>query len=113
MTTKSALLLVTLSLAAAPLAAQSPVPGPAAPLAQTPDYETARDAVLRGEMLPLEQILALVEADHPGQIVEVELEDEDGMWLYEVEVLTPAGQLIEIDLDARTGDILGYEEEDD
>ncbi|CAM3194749.1 PepSY domain-containing protein [Paracoccus nototheniae] len=96
-------LLLTLSLAPASLDAQS----------ATPDYETARRAVLRGEMLPLERILTLVEADHPGQIVEVELENEDGIWLYEVEVLTPAGHLIEIDLDARTGEILGYEEEDD
>ncbi|WP_173404058.1 PepSY domain-containing protein [Paracoccus marcusii] len=43
----------------------------------------------RGDMLPLEQILARIEARHPGRIVEVELEDEDGLWLYEIEVLTP------------------------
>lgn len=78
-----------------------------------PDYETARQAVDRGDMLPLEQILARIEARHPGRIVEVELEDEDGLWLYEIEVLTPEGRLIEIELDARTGAILGYEEDDD
>ncbi len=54
-----------------------------------------------------------LEARHPGRIVEVELEDEDGLWLYEIEVLTPEGRLIEIELDARTGAILGYEEDDD
>ncbi len=92
------LILLPLTLAAQPIA---------------PDYETARQAVDRGDMLPLEQILARIEARHPGRIVEVELEDEDGLWLYEIEVLTPGGRLIEIELDARTGAILGYEEDDD
>ncbi len=92
------LILLPLTLAAQPIA---------------PDYETARQAVDRGDMLPLEQILARIEARHPGRIVEVELEDEDGLWLYEIEVLTPKGRLIEIELDARTGAILGYEEDDD
>lgn len=92
------LILLPLTLAAQPLA---------------PDYETARQAVGRGDMLPLEQILARIEARHPGRIVEVELEDENGLWLYEIEVLTPDGRLIELELDARTGAILGYEEDDD
>ena len=92
------LILLPLTLAAQPIA---------------PDYETARQAVDRGDMLPLEQILARIEARHPGRIVEVELEDDDGLWLYEIEVLTPEGRLIEIELDARTGAILGYEEDDD
>ncbi|AZY94317.1 MULTISPECIES: PepSY domain-containing protein [Paracoccus] len=92
------LILLPLTLAAQPIA---------------PDYETARQAVDRGDMLPLEQILARIEALHPGRIVEVELEDEDGLWLYEIEVLTPEGRLIEIELDARTGAILVYEEDDD
>ncbi|MEQ3642644.1 MAG: PepSY domain-containing protein [Paracoccus sp. (in: a-proteobacteria)] len=92
------LILLPLTLAAQPIA---------------PDYETARQAVDRGDMLPLEQILARIQARHPGRIVEVELEDEDGLWLYEIEVLTPEGRLIEIELDARTGAILGYEEDDD
>ncbi|KJZ32141.1 hypothetical protein TW83_05275 [Paracoccus sp. S4493] len=92
------LILLPLTLAAQPIA---------------PDYETARQAVDRGDMLPLEQILARIEARHPGRIVEVELEDEDGLWLYEIEVLTPEDRLIEIELDARTGVILGYEEDDD
>ena len=92
------LILLPLTLAAQPLAL---------------DYETARQAVGRGDMMPLEQILARIEARHPGRIVEVELEDENGLWLYEIEVLTPEGRLIELELDARTGAILGYEEDDD
>ena len=92
------LILLPLTLAAQPIA---------------PDYETARQAVDRGDMLPLEQILARIEARHPGRIVEVELEDEGGMWLYEVEILTPEGRLIELELDPRTGAVLSMKEDDD
>ncbi|WP_411836992.1 PepSY domain-containing protein [Paracoccus sp. ME4] len=98
----------------AALALLTPWPSPMP--AQAPDasdYETARMAVGRGDMLPLETILAGVEARHPGQVVEVELEEEAGLWLYEVEILTPDGRLIEIELDAGTGDILGYGEDED
>lgn len=92
------------------------IPWPSPMPAQAPDasdYETARIAVGRGDMLPLETILAGVEARHPGQVVEVELEEERGVWLYEVEILTPDGRLIEIELDAETGDILGFGEDED
>ncbi len=81
--------------------------------AQPADHEIARRAVGRGDMLPLERILAGIEAGHPGRIVEVELEDEGGMWLYEVEILTPEGRLIELELDPRTGAVLSMKEDDD
>lgn len=94
-----------------PLAGDGQPAGTAEP--PKPDYEMARDAVIRGEFLPLEEILAIVSRDHPGQIIEIELEYEDGVWEYEVELVTPDGRLIEIDLDAATGEILEYEEDDD
>lgn len=98
----------------AALFALSPLTGGGQPANDpAPDYEMARDAVSRGEFLPLEEILAIVSRDHPGQIIEIELEFEDGVWEYEVELVTPDGRLIEIDLDAATGEILEYEEDDD
>ena len=86
---------------------------PAMPAAQFLDHEVARRAVGRGDVMPLEQILALIEARYPGRILEVELEDEDGLWLYEIEILTPTGRVLEIELDPRTGAILSLEEDDD
>ena len=86
---------------------------PAILAAQSSDHEVARRAVGRGDMMPLEQILASIEAQYPGRILEVELEDEDGLWLYEIEILTPAGRVLEIELDPRTGAILSLEEDDD
>lgn len=85
-------------------------PGVAAP---QQDYEMARDAVARGAFLPLDQILDIVSASHPGRLVEVELEMEDGAWVYEVEIITPQGRLIEVELNAATGEILTVEDDDD
>lgn len=78
-----------------------------------PDFELAQDAVARGEILPLARILRLLEQEHPGTVVEVELEYSHGIRVYEVELITPDGRLIEVDIDATTGQILDVEEEDD
>ena len=78
-----------------------------------PDFEQAQTALERGEILPLAQILRQLDAEHPGTVVEVELEYADGTRVYEVELITRDGRLIEVDLDAATGRILQVEEEDD
>ncbi|VDS09883.1 Peptidase propeptide and YPEB domain protein [Paracoccus haematequi] len=78
-----------------------------------PDFEAAQTAVERGEILPLAQILRQLDSEHPGTVVEVELEHEDGIRVYEVELITPDGLLIEVDIDAATGEILKIEEEYD
>lgn len=72
----------------------------------------ARAAVERGEILPLARILAEVHRVHPGQLVETELEIEDGAHIYEIEILTPEGRLIEIEVDAATGAILAVDDEE-
>lgn len=74
--------------------------------ADSGDHERARRAVQAGEVLPLREVLARVEVDHPGQVMELELEREDGMWLYEIKILQPGGFLIELEVDARDGRVL-------
>jgi uncharacterized membrane protein YkoI len=55
-------------------------------------------------LLPLSQILRAVLADHPGQIVDVELErDREDRAVYEVELLTADGRTLELVIDARSG----------
>ncbi len=76
-----------------------------------PDFEIAEDAVRRGEILPLATILERVAAVQPGRVIEVELEIEDGVLVYEVELISPDGRLLEVELDARTGDILSLDED--
>lgn len=67
------------------------------------DHDRARQALESGEILPLRTILERVERDYPGQIMEVELEREDGGWRYEIKLLRHDGALIKLVLDARDG----------
>ncbi len=77
------------------------------------DHEVARRAVERGELLPLAKILAATEREFPGRVLEVELEEEDGRYLYEIEVLLKDGRVIELTYDGKTGQLLETEIEDD
>lgn len=74
------------------------------------DHDRARQALESGEILPLRTILDRVDRDYPGQIMEVELEREDGRWRYEVKVLRAGGSLVKLVFDARDGKQLGIKE---
>lgn len=70
------------------------------------DHDRARDAVRAGQVLPLKTVLERLEREHPGQVLEVELEQEDGRWVYEVRLLQAGGRLVKLALDAGSGDVL-------
>ncbi len=77
------------------------------------DDERARDAVRRAEVLPLAEILPAVEARLGGRVIEVEFERDDGRYLYEFELITPDGRILEAEVDAASGALLNSEEDDD
>ena len=70
------------------------------------DHVRAHRAVQAGEVMPLEQVLPRIAKDHPGQVLKIELEREDGLWTYEVKLLRADGQLVKLLLDARTAEVL-------
>ncbi|WP_396269434.1 PepSY domain-containing protein [Ideonella sp.] len=71
------------------------------------DHEQARRAVARGEVLPLKQVLQHLEKQRPGgQVLEVELEKEEGLWVYEIKQLETGGLIVKLKLDAKTGVLL-------
>ncbi len=70
------------------------------------DHERALQAVQSGQVLPLAKVLSLVEREHPGQVLEVELENEKQQWQYEIKLLQPDGRLTKLKVDARTGEVL-------
>src|SRR5690606_28949728 len=70
------------------------------------DHERARRALEEGRARPLADILAEVRPRLAGEVIEVEFDREDGRYLYEFKVITPAGQLREIEVDALTAEIL-------
>lgn len=75
------------------------------------DHDRAWEARARGEVLPLRQILSLTAARVPGRVAEVELENEGGVWTYEIRVISPRGRLIDVHLDARTGKVMKIEDD--
>lgn len=82
-----------------------PVPG-AAGDRRDDDQDRARAAVQAGEVMPLPALLERVQRSHPGQVLRVELERDDGRWIYELRLLQPDGRLLKLEVDARSGEVL-------
>jgi uncharacterized membrane protein YkoI len=78
----------------------------AAPGYADDDHDRARAALDAGEIAPLAQILSAVERDLQGEVIEVELEREHDMWIYEVKLLTPTGSVLAAKYDARAATLL-------
>ena len=93
------LLCAALLLAVAPLSADE---------ADRLDYEVARRLMEEGVILPLQRILEKVK----GTVLEVELEQERNLYIYEIEVLNPKGIVVELEFDATTGELLESRIED-
>lgn len=71
------------------------------------DHERARDAVQSGQILPLRSVLERLEREQAGQVLEIELDDDDRRWIYKVKLLQADGQLMRLYVDAGTGEVLG------
>lgn len=76
------------------------------------DHERAREAVRRGELLPLERILALHPLRPGERLLEVEVERDNGRWEYELELLGADGRVREIEVDGASGALLDADEDD-
>jgi uncharacterized membrane protein YkoI len=70
------------------------------------DHDLVRAAVQAGQVMPLHSLLERLRRSHPGQVLALELEQEDGRWLYEVKLLQADGQLLKLELDAHSGELL-------
>lgn len=80
--------------------------------ASAEDHDAARELRQQGLILPLEEIIATLPYPQPLRILEVELEREHGIHVYELEVLDAHGRVWEVELDAISGKLLESEEED-
>ncbi len=76
------------------------------------DHLEARRLVENGTIMPLEKILEQVRLHRPGRILEVELEREEQKYIYEIDLLDDAGQVWELEVDAKNGDLLKSEQEE-
>ncbi|WP_321177094.1 PepSY domain-containing protein [Bradyrhizobium sp. USDA 3256] len=67
--------------------------------------EAVRRAVEAGEVLPLSKILETVRVKVPGDITGIEINREEGRWHYELRVIDPRGRVLEVHVDAHSGNI--------
>lgn len=73
------------------------------------DQDDARDALRRGKVMPLTAILEIVARREPGTVLDAELETEDGVLTYKIDLLSDAGRKVRFRLNARTGEVLAVD----
>lgn len=69
------------------------------------DHEMARQAVERGEIKPLAEILLTVRDKFPGEVTSVKIEREGKRLIYELRIVGTQGRLLKLHVDAATGAI--------
>jgi uncharacterized membrane protein YkoI len=87
---------------------------PATAIAEGEDnnLDLATDMVAQGKILPLAKAVEELLERYPGRIVEAEFELDDGLAIYELELVTEDGRLMDAEVDAATGAILEVEQDD-
>jgi uncharacterized membrane protein YkoI len=87
-----------------------------APLAQAwaddEEEQAAEAALARGDARPVQELLERVGSRFAGSVLRIELEHEDegeAPWVYEVKLLTPEGDVLELAYDAATLELIGLE----
>jgi uncharacterized membrane protein YkoI len=102
-----------IAIAATAMLAALAIGAPAAEERSESEHDRAMRLVREGSVLPLEEILARAGKDAPGHLIEAELEEEDGRYVYELEIADPAtGRVTELRYDARDGSLLATEIDD-
>src|SRR5437867_10520159 len=70
------------------------------------DHARAKAARDAGQIVSLRAILDRVEAEFTGSPVEIELDDEDGRFIYKVKLLALSGAIVNLEYDARDARLL-------
>jgi uncharacterized membrane protein YkoI len=76
------------------------------------DQELARRLVQDGRIRPLADIVAAVRPEVPGEILEVEFDTENGVYVYKLKILQADGKVEEVEVDAESGKVIKIEDED-
>lgn len=76
------------------------------------DHEQIRRLKESGRIRSLESVLEEIRRDYPGRIIEIELDDDDGRYIYELEVVDEQGIVWDLEIDARTGKLLEKKQDD-
>lgn len=69
------------------------------------DQDEVYDAVKKGYIQPFSEMYAVVERDLHGRIIQVELEKDDDMWVYELK-LNHNNNILKVEYNAQTLEML-------
>ena len=83
----------------------------ATPALASDDHEAARDALRQRQVIPLAGIIPGILDKFDARLLEAEFERDDDRYIYELELITGSGRMIEVMVDAATGEILEVEQE--
>jgi len=73
------------------------------------DWRQLHKEVQAGRIKPLSDILDNLAQNWIGQVVDVDYERKRGRRIYEIELLGSEGQVVEFEVDAVTGELIGIE----
>lgn len=76
------------------------------------DHELARRLLQEGRIRPLAELTESIRRQIPGELLEVEFELENGIYVYEFKILRPDGRIKEVEVDAATGKVVKVEDDD-
>lgn len=74
------------------------------------EHDDVRHAVESGEIRPLSDVLRIVGPQLNGEVVGIEIEREEGQWIYELRVASASGRLLEVYVDAASAKIIETKE---
>jgi uncharacterized membrane protein YkoI len=83
----------------------------ALPALASDDHDRARAAVQDQLVLPLMHIAPRIETKFDARLLNAELEDDAGGYFYELELITADGRLIEVKVDAASGEVTEVEQQ--
>lgn len=81
-------------------------------MADNVSHPEARMLRESGKILPLETIIEKAKTYRKGQVIDTELERDDDMLVYEIEILDEQGRVWELEFDATNADLLELELDD-
>lgn len=75
-------------------------------------YSEARALRESGRIMPLEQIIDIAKSFKQGEVIDTKLEEDDDIYLYEIEILDANGRVWEMEFDAASGELMELELDD-
>ncbi|AFJ03201.1 Peptidase propeptide domain-containing protein [Methylophaga frappieri] len=75
-------------------------------------YDEARALRKAGKILPLSTVIAQAQVVKPGKVIEIQLDEDDGQYEYEIELLDANGRVWEMEFNATDGALMDLELDD-